>query len=430
MKVKPEPGYQNIPVVLLYILYIAFFIGFIFSFRAVSSISIALLIITVPIYNKREHGNFFRKKIPSLLLSGCILIYLLQFTALLYTNNLNEGWHHIQLKSALLFVPFAVAGSDFLNEKRLNRLLTVYCILLLVASVYCLGSAIARYNHSHELTTFFYHELVSPFSKHSIYFSILIFVALVFLLESIRKKFIVMSPTFHYSMIAFFSFFLLLLSSRLVLSFGAFYIIYFILFFFKKSKQRIILLSCLAIAGSGIMITKNPVSRRFHDLVVDDYSILKQDRYDPGTYFNGIQFRLLQWKIVPEILTENNSWLLGVSPGDAQAFLNNKYVEKNMYTGESQRGDRGYLGYNTHNQFLQTLLQNGLLGLCVFILIFFAFIRMLWQKKERMFSFVTILLLLYSFLESLFETQYGLLLFLFFPLFFYTTSHKQNIPVD
>ena len=178
------------------------------------------------------------------------------------------------------------------------------------------------------------------------------------------------------------------------------------------------------------MITMNPVSRRFHDLVVDDYSILKQDRYDPGTYFNGIQFRLLQWKIVPEILIENNSWFLGVSSGDAQDLLNNKYVEKNMYIGESQRGDRGYLGYNTHNQFLQTLLQNGLSGLCVFILIFFALIRMLWKRKERMFSFVTILLLLYSFLESLFETQYGLLLFLFFPLLFYTTSHKQNIPVD
>ena len=33
-------------------------------------------------------------------------------------------------------------------------------------------------------------------------------------------------------------------------------------------------------------------------------------------------------------------------------------------------------------------------------------------------------------LIGLFETQYGLLLFLFFPLFFYTTSHKQKIPVD
>ena len=53
MKVKPDPGYRNIPVVLLYILYIAFFIGFIFSFRAVSSISIALLVITVLTYNQQ-----------------------------------------------------------------------------------------------------------------------------------------------------------------------------------------------------------------------------------------------------------------------------------------------------------------------------------------------------------------------------------------
>jgi hypothetical protein len=43
---------------------------------------------------------------------------------------------------------------------------------------------------------------------------------------------------------------------------------------------------------------------------------------------------------------------------------------------------------------------------------------MAWQKKDRTLSFITILLLLYSFSESVFETQYSLVIFIFFPLFF------------
>ena len=419
MNVKFDFKSQKIPVVLLYIFYIAFFIGLIFSFRAVSSISIGLLFLTALIKNKLEYGYFYLKNINSLFLSGCIALYLLQFIALLYTSNMAEGWHHIQLKSALLFVPLAVAGTDFLNKTSRNKLLSWYCFLLFTASVYCLVAAFTRYIHSHNITTFFYYELVSPYSHHPVYFSILLFIALAFLMESVQKKFIVLNNFFHYSLIVFFSFILFLLSSKLILTFFSFYTIYYILFFGKKNILMILLISSLSIAGSLVIITNNPVSRRFHDLVNDDLSILKQDRFDPGTYFNGLQFRLLQWRLVPEILTEKSSWLLGVAPGDAQAVLNKKYIEKNMYLGETWRGDHGFLGYNTHNQFLQSLLQNGILGLFAFLMIFLAILNMLWERKERILSFVTILLLLYSFLESIFETQYGILLFLFFPLFFY-----------
>ncbi len=161
------------------------------------------------------------------------------------------------------------------------------------------------------------------------------------------------------------------------------------------------------------------MSRRFNEIKEGDISFIKQKKFSPGDYFNGLQFRLLQWRFVPEILTEEKAWVFGVSPGDAQQKLDEKYISENMYIGETYRNDRGFLGYNTHNQLLESLLQSGIAGGLTFLFICLSLMKMAWKKKQRLFSFLAILLLLYSLSESVFETQYSLLIFTFFPLFFY-----------
>jgi O-antigen ligase len=129
----------------------------------------------------------------------------------------------------------------------------------------------------------------------------------------------------------------------------------------------------------------------------------------------------LQWKLVPEILSEKGKWVTGVGISNAQASLNEKYIERDMYQGDGEK-DRGYLLYNTHNQFLQDLLQGGVLGLVGFILMCMALVKMFMGKKSPL-VFVSILLILtYSFLESLLETQYGIVIFTFIPLLSYLTS--------
>jgi O-antigen ligase len=88
-----------------------------------------------------------------------------------------------------------------------------------------------------------------------------------------------------------------------------------------------------------------------------------------------------------------------------------------MYVGEPARGDQGYLGYNTHNQFLETLLKTGVGGLVVLLFLCFSLIKMAWQKKKKELSFIIALLLAWLFTESVLERQYGILIITFFPLF-------------
>jgi O-antigen ligase len=88
-----------------------------------------------------------------------------------------------------------------------------------------------------------------------------------------------------------------------------------------------------------------------------------------------------------------------------------------MYTGNPSRGDHGFIGYNTHNQFLETLLKTGLPGLIALLLVCFTLIRMAIQKKQRETGFIIGLLLVWLFTEAVLERQYGILVFTFFPLF-------------
>ena len=89
----------------------------------------------------------------------------------------------------------------------------------------------------------------------------------------------------------------------------------------------------------------------------------------------------------------------------------------NMYTGAPGSASHGFLGYNTHNQFLEAFLQTGIIGLGCFLLICFEMVRMAMRQKNKMLSALVALLIAYSFSEAVLETQYGLIIFIFYPLF-------------
>jgi O-antigen ligase len=406
----------------MYILYFVFFISLVCSFRAITSISLGFLLFSGLAWNKLFTGRFFERRMMDIFFWGCLLFFFLQLAGLLYTHDINQQWRAVFLKTCLIVIPLSL-NCAFINDKTRNKLLSGYCIILLTASLYCLGYVFLSWIRDHDPSVFFYFGLIKPLSQHAIQFSILVFVALVHLFESLRKNQFVVRRYMDILMILFFTVFIFLLSSKLVISFYLFYLLYYTAMIIKtrvnKRSALIIFIVVCMVAGSGVLVTKNSVSDRFNEIIHGDINLIRQKKFDPGIYFNGLQFRLLQWRFVPEILSGKKAWLAGVSAGDKQHLLDQKYISENMYIGWAPRNDRGFLGYNTHNQFLEALLQSGIMGLLCFILICTGLIKMTWQKKNSEMSFITILLLLYSFTESVFETQYSILIFLFLPLFFY-----------
>jgi O-antigen ligase len=418
---------------LIHVLYFVFLASLVLSFRAVSSLSIVAIFLAGIIINKSAISSLFQKNSKNLFLAGCFLLFFLQVIALFYTHNMQQGWSNIRIKTGLLITPLAICVSSFITSTTRKKLLFHYCLVLAVATFYCLCISIIYYLEFHDTSHFFYHSLVKPLNQHAVYFSLLVMIGLIFLFENIIEGHPSYSRSFQISLIVYLSGFLLLLSSKLVIFF---YLVYLVFWFIRLlQSNRMKKLTTAALLTFGVLIatlvfaTRNPISNRFYEIAEGNIKLVTQDSFKEGDYFNGLQFRLLQWKFVGEILTENNRWLIGVSPGDAQSLLNEKYVSKNMYSGEPSRGDRGYLVYNTHNQFLQTVLQNGIIGLLVLLTISFSLVKMVLQNRNWYTGFIILLLLAWLFTEAAFETQYGIMIFTFFPLFLYTGKHELTFTI-
>lgn len=400
--------------------YLVFLFSIIFSLRAISSIAIGFILIAALVRNKHFKKSFFNKKNFSLFLTGCLLLFLLQSLSLLYTTDISEGLKLLQRSSALVFVPFAISCSNsFLTAEKRRNLLSYFSIFLSAASLYCLGIACINYKAGAPVSTFFYHDLVKPISQHAIQFSILVFMALIFLIESNKTN-------LSKYIIVILSVVLILLSSKLVI---CFYVGYLFWFFFSKHLLRsnafIVVLLFVGMIAT-VLVTSNPVSNRFKEIFSGNSLLFEQKKFDPGIYFNGIQFRLLQWRFTYEILSEHHAWILGLSPGDAQTALDKKYVETGMYTGIPGTDKKGFLGYHTHNQFLQCLLENGILGLLIFLLISCSLITMAARSRSRIVKSFVLLILIYCFTDAPLETQYGLVIFTFFPVFLYEMQERKK----
>lgn len=405
------------------LLFIALLLSLLFSFRAITSISIAL-IICAGIWSNRLHSEpLFSHRLKSAFITGSALLFAINILSLCWTADEKAGFSHLQISSGLLFTPLAVCCSNYIQETSRRRLLLIYTILLVIASLLCLGVATFHYFETGDYSRFFYHQLVSPLKHHAIYFSILVFISIITLGDDIAGKRQLFGKTTAAALAVFLSGMLILLSSKLVLVICFLFLIIHSFHFVKKKNGSRILLSIipiiLAIFAGVIFLTRNPVSDRFRDITNGDLTIISQEQFEAKDYFNGLQFRLLQWKFTAQILNAENSWLGGIGTGDAQAALDKKYREAHMFTGDPMTGSTGFIGYNSHNQFLQTLLQTGLAGLAVLIYLCFTMIRMAMRKESKGFRFLILLLIAWLFTESVFETQYGVAIFMLFPVLFY-----------
>jgi O-antigen ligase len=328
-------------------------------------------------------------------------------------------------------LPMVFCSTSFLNIIKRRKAMLILSLTITLAAIYCLAIVSIQYFNTGNNDVFFYHPLVSPISQHAVYFSVYTFIVLVFIiLEAGSLPWLVKNRLVYISWIIFLLFFLFLLSSKMVLLLVIIFLFYlFFRFGNKKITRR------LSIAGAvfamllivAIISSNNPVRKRFVDLR-GNIELLKREKYDAGNYFNGWQFRLLLWRVTYEILGDKHAWLTGVGPSDAQAILAKKYLDLGLYAGKGKTpGDQGYLLYNCHNQFLQTILQSGIPGL-LFLL---GWCCMLFKKmlpgKEPVLLWSGVIIICFFFIESVCERQYGMILCTLIPLMYlYTYTTVAN----
>jgi O-antigen ligase len=199
---------------------------------------------------------------------------------------------------------------------------------------------------------------------------------------------------------------LLMSSSKL---FVLLMIIPLVWYFLQKLHSRKNHIISLALVILILIIGGRPVMDRFANLQNIDFKVISEESYSYDTPLNGISLRLIQWRLAFEILEENDAWIIGLGQSNTQDILDDKYREVGLYTGNDELNDKGYLGYNFHNQFVETMVSSGSIGL---ILLLFLIILVVAKRKMLIFPNAVLLITILFFIsESVIERQAGILVF-------------------
>jgi O-antigen ligase len=412
---------------------ILFLASMIFSFRILVSITSISLLASALIYHRLDQGKWWNTRFVNLFVVGCFLYFILQGVALIYTCNMKTGLFIQQTDLGIIALPVAVSYTNLINQVSYGKMMRWYVVILFSATVIALLHAFQIYIQTGSSVFFFYHPLVRIYSNHAIQFSILVVIAILFLIEESGDGVYMKSRRWVNFYWIYFSVILFLLTSKMVIILYFLYIIYLVVLtnkFFGDRRYRMAGLATILAILVFFLTTNSPLRRRIAEDSGSNIAFIGQSKFSPADYFTGIQFRLISWRFVYEVLNENHSWMKGVSPGDAQDFLNNKYRNLNMFTGGRPDNKKGYLGYHTHNQFLQALLETGIPGLVAFILLCAGMIQLAVKSASRPMIALTFLLLFYCFADAVLKTQYGIILFVWFPLFVYQGSSRLPMSIQ
>ena len=184
-----------------------------------------------------------------------------------------------------------------------------------------------------------------------LYLGLLCTFSLIFVLERLLKN----RKKYNFFLAVFFIFFTFLIAGRIAVISVLFIIIYYVFTFLKSYMRYIAVLSIFVLISITAFTNNNLSKRLFHS----------EDNFRTS-YFEKIEMhepRFLIWKYSFEILKETN-----LITGNGYSKTTEKLV--NEYKNISQEKKRNWFidkEFNTHNQYLDILISQGVLAALIFI---------------------------------------------------------------
>jgi O-antigen ligase len=359
---------------------------------------------------------------------GFFILFLLEAGGLFHTHNLYMGWKHVESKATLVAIPFILCSGHFMDRSGFRRLMWAYCWLLAGICVWCLGAAVVQYVQTGDAGEFFYQALTESLHANAVFFAAYVLMALLFLLSAGARQSDGRrsrtgaqnrgAPTVRrvaqhgpmggrIGLLLFFTGMMVLLASKLLL---VLLVVIFAVYLWRARRampgwKSLGLAAGLCLGTALLAATNNPVVGRYKDI------LLKERTAHKGPVvrlYNGVSLRIFIWKSAVEILDERRAWVFGVSAGDSQDLLDERYYRVGM--------NEGFLGYNFHNEYIETLVSGGIFGLCVFAGAMLLLCRSVARRAGLEGWLVLAVILLLACTESSFEMQQPAFLSCFFPL--------------
>jgi lipopolysaccharide/colanic/teichoic acid biosynthesis glycosyltransferase len=264
-----------------------------------------------------------------------------------------------------------------------------------------------QYFQTTDNEVFYYHNLVRVVSGNAIYYSLFFSSALLFAFELLIKE----KQRVYLLPIGLLTIVILLLSSKLFTLLLVLIFLYYTLIHVKSIpiKASLILLFII-----GFVFSFQKISARFNE--IDRSHLLEsQQTINPTTVFDGFSLRKELILLGLELKAEHSSQMcVGIGPGICQEKLNQKFIDKQFYVGENEKSKSGFYNYNFHNQYLQTLLETGWIGLFSLFLLLLTPFFIAETDLLRVVFLMNALFLIGFLTESFLSRQMGIVSYLSF----------------
>lgn len=366
------------------------------------------------------------------------LFYFCFVAGMLYTEDNNHGWFQLGQKLSLVVFPLLLATTPKLSYAFIHKTLLGFVFSNFIAALICLFLGI-RLNYLYnglndiQINLITNQTLSGYIGSHSTYLSIFtVFSIFILLYNLFFNRYSLVVKIITSAIILFFLFFLLLLAARVViLSFVLIILSAFIFSVFKKKMNMKIWLAVSfgVIICTAIVFQNNYFSVRFKQI----YTFNKADLIGSNNE-NGVTQRIFLWQNYLEVIEKN--LLLGVGTGDANIEMDYQYEKllkdnpgfpPSVVAAISSFESRNL---NAHNQSIQILMTNGIIGLTMFLICCGFCLFSAYQQKQYLLGTFIILFFLSSLTESLLDRQSGIVFFSFFSALFLSHGVAKNLYIS
>lgn len=311
---------------------------------------------------------------------------------LINTSNLDYGISFfIKNMSFLTFPLIFYSLNKYINRE---KVLKYYLIGLVLNNIYLIYLFLYYFNFGAK-----FYMIVTTDMYHSTYmgmYNIVAFWICIFFFKKKSKK--------RYQLFAlFFLISAVLTSARIIFLLAIISLIVYLVLIFNSKLKKAIAIALTLIVGSAVIITVPSVNQKFHQFIEIDEIGFDKDNYQ------SISSRFGKIEASVEVI-KNNIWF-GTGTGDIIDELVKEYRKMKFVMGYKYR-------YNPHNQFLDNIVRNGLIGggislIIIYILPIVVSIR---KKDFLTLSFILIISSV-SLTESILDVHKGITFYVFFVTF-------------
>jgi len=390
--------------------YLTFCLVFLLPFHKRLILIVLFLWITTGLFSIKRQ-SFSKISIYVLILP---IFYLLHIISVFWSDNLNAAFFDLEVKLSLFIVPFIVWFNKDKYQQTSQQIIKFYFLGCLLSAIFLFSRAFYFYSsggvfYSYSLFSYFHHA-----GYVSMYYCFAVGILIYYLLVDYSKK-----RLFNQIYLILASIVLLLAISQLSSKAGELSLIlllifsFFYVFIYRKRFRYISLLILLTALIYSFYTLKIKETSRFSGVkqtIVSAKSIKPESNES-----NAI--RILVWEASLSVFS--NNVVCGTGIGDVKDKLIEEYSKRNMLSAVSYK-------YNAHNQFLETAVGLGLIGLLYLFAVFLLLLKKAFFDGSYL-TFLFVGLVVFNFfVESMLNTQAGLVFFVIFYSIFAILKFKNN----